>query len=302
MNYLSNKIKNKSREIFHDLHKKQANNNYIFTRLADLLTTKFLGVDDDFFHGKVCLDAGCGSNANASYSMLNMGADYVYPMDLDKSINKTSERVLGDFYGRYATTVGDVMKIPFEDNFFDFTHCAGVLHHTESVENGIKELIRVTKPGGMIYIETYGKGGIVRDMVSFFRERYQNSSEFHYLIDNLSHKDIQSFINWIFLTMHKNGDNYINKISKSEIKILFDEDLVLTIKDRIMAPVYHENSESEIRQWLSVGGCNKIYRLTRYPKMKNIRRFLLPLYSEYNSKYARLLYGDGNLCMRSIKK
>ncbi len=295
------KLERNSRQVFHDLHISQAKNEYIFKRLVDLLTTEFLDVDDDFFKGKLCLDAGCGSNANASYSMLKMGANFVYPMDLDDSIFKIAPSTLKDFDGKYRLTVGNVLDIPFADDYFDFTNCAGVLHHTANVEQGVKELVRVTKPGGMIYIETYGKGGLIREITSLLRDKYKSDNEFKLSVDKLTHQDIQKFFEWTFFKMQKNGDKLTNLIPMDLIHLLFDEDLVLTIKDRIQSPVYHEHSAEEVKGFLENSGIKNIERLTRYPYLKNIRRFLCPQYEEYDSVYAKLFYGDGMVELKAIK-
>lgn len=45
-------------------------------------------------------------------------------------------------------------KISFSDNFFDFVYCITVLEHVRDVEKSIKEMIRVLKPGGFLYINT----------------------------------------------------------------------------------------------------------------------------------------------------
>ena len=45
-------------------------------------------------------------------------------------------------------------QISFEDNSFDYVHCFTVLEHVRDVEKSIDEMIRITKPGGKIYINT----------------------------------------------------------------------------------------------------------------------------------------------------
>jgi ubiquinone/menaquinone biosynthesis C-methylase UbiE len=45
---------------------------------------------------------------------------------------------------------GDIQQLPFHDNFFDKVICSNVLHYTGSA--GLKELIRVTKPGGQLLL------------------------------------------------------------------------------------------------------------------------------------------------------
>jgi len=44
---------------------------------------------------------------------------------------------------------GDVRKIPFEDNQFDFFYSMGTVEHTPQYETSIKELYRILKPGGI---------------------------------------------------------------------------------------------------------------------------------------------------------
>ncbi|MCH4815801.1 MAG: class I SAM-dependent methyltransferase [Saccharolobus sp.] len=46
-------------------------------------------------------------------------------------------------------------NLPFEDNYFDYTISVMLLHHMSSIENGIKEMLRVTKNDGMVIIVDY---------------------------------------------------------------------------------------------------------------------------------------------------
>ena len=80
------KIEKDTRKLFHKIHTKQVQDKFTYNRLLSLLSTDFLKVKKDFFKDKICLDAGCGSNANATTSMINMGAKMVFPMDLDDTI------------------------------------------------------------------------------------------------------------------------------------------------------------------------------------------------------------------------
>ncbi len=114
----------RTRKIFHELHKQQGENAQIFQRLTALLTPTYLQVPEDFFHGKICLDAGCGSNANATYSMLQQGAARVYAFDLNDTIFETVPRHLQAFEGKYILSTDNVLQMRFEDNFFDVVHCS----------------------------------------------------------------------------------------------------------------------------------------------------------------------------------
>jgi len=44
--------------------------------------------------------------------------------------------------------------LSFEDNMFDVVHCFTVLEHVEDIDTCLDQMIRVTKPGGKIYIST----------------------------------------------------------------------------------------------------------------------------------------------------
>ncbi len=46
--------------------------------------------------------------------------------------------------------LGSVTDMPFEDNTFDIVYISQVLHWTDSLA-GLKEIVRVTKPGGLIF-------------------------------------------------------------------------------------------------------------------------------------------------------
>lgn len=46
--------------------------------------------------------------------------------------------------------VGDALALPFPDNTFDFTHAHQVLQHTGDPVQTLREMRRVTKPGGIV--------------------------------------------------------------------------------------------------------------------------------------------------------
>tara|TARA_B110000438_G_C15684321_1_gene593822 strand:- start:299 stop:1009 length:711 start_codon:yes stop_codon:yes gene_type:complete len=234
--------------------------------------------------------------------MLEMGAKKVYAIDLDESVLQVAPKRLKEFDGRYEINFGSILDLKYDDKYFDFTHCSGVLQHTKGFFQGIKELSRVTKVGGIIYLNTFGIGGLVRELTNFFREKYQRENGiFNYFIDNLSPDQIIDFIQWLISNMGKNGDEFGKKLDLNMLKELIDLDLVLTIKDRITAPSYYEISEGDIRRFLESNGFGNVTRLTRYPRLKNVRRFLAPLYSDFESQYARFFYGSGNIQIKAQK-
>ena len=295
-------LERRTRKLFHEIHVVQGDDPRIYRRLRALLSPDYLKVPRSYFDGKICLDAGCGSNANAAFSMLHYGAKRVYAFDLDGTVLESAPKYLRRFAGRYELGVGSVLAMQYPDNFFDFAHCAGVLHHTRDVFQGLHELARVTKVGGLLVFSVYGTGGVAREMTSLLREKYAREDAFRRLIDDLTDQQLQEGVKWILSEMTRQGDGWGKKIPARLIKQLFDKDLVLTIKDRIKAPVYHENSEEELVAWLKEHGFTQIQRLTRYPRYHNVRRFLSPLYYAYDNPLARLFYGSGFVQLKAIKE
>jgi SAM-dependent methyltransferase len=54
--------------------------------------------------------------------------------------------------GRYARAEGEAL--PFRDGAFALVHCFSVIEHVESVERTVAEMVRVTRPGGAVYVHT----------------------------------------------------------------------------------------------------------------------------------------------------
>lgn len=294
-------VEKKTRDIFHKIHVAQGENKLIYQRFLNLLSTDYLELENDFFQNKVCLDAGCGSIASGTLAMLKQGAKKVYAFDLDKSIFDTIPSYLAEFNGKYELSVDNILNMKYEDNFFDFVYCSGVLHHTVDTFAGLKELARVTKPGGIRYIMTIGKGGLITEITDFLRSKYKDDEEFKEGVDNLEASQLLELWEWVVGSMEKQGETIGRKIPIEIVEALLDEDLVLTIKDRMMAPIYSRDSEIEIFETLSNNGLVNIKKIKRYPQMRNIRKFLCPFYHEYDNPFSRFFFGEGLLQIRAEK-
>ncbi|HJY98675.1 MAG TPA: methyltransferase domain-containing protein [Patescibacteria group bacterium] len=49
----------------------------------------------------------------------------------------------------------DMENLSYPDNFFDIVHCVNALDHTQNPAKAIKEMYRVAKPGGFIYLRHF---------------------------------------------------------------------------------------------------------------------------------------------------
>jgi len=51
--------------------------------------------------------------------------------------------------------IQNMEKMTYADNFFDIVHCVNALDHTKHASEALKEMIRICKVGGWIYIHCY---------------------------------------------------------------------------------------------------------------------------------------------------
>lgn len=99
------------------------------------------------------LDAGSGITFFPYYIKSKNRLANVYCVDYDASlrdiyqgINENSKDVQIDF------CAANLMKIPYEDNFFDAVYCISVLEHTNAYEEILVEFNRILRPGGSLII------------------------------------------------------------------------------------------------------------------------------------------------------
>ncbi len=97
--------------------------------------------------GKNLLECGCGS-ARLSQYMASRG--------FECTLLDNSEEAIQVAKSNFSTLslpakfhVGNINHLPFEDGQFDIVFSGGVLHHFETLEAPIQEMVRILKPGGL---------------------------------------------------------------------------------------------------------------------------------------------------------
>jgi len=97
---------------------------------------------------KIC-DLGFGAGVLLS-SILERKKDWFgYGIDISRSCyNYALKRLeLLNLSNRADLSMGDIRKMKFKDNFFDVILASEILEHIPNVEEGLKEIVRVLKPG-----------------------------------------------------------------------------------------------------------------------------------------------------------
>lgn len=71
---------------------------------------------------------------------------------LSEHIKKVDYKVLDKVPDYHPDIVGDVHDLPLEDASVDAIICIAVLEHVEEPQKAVREMYRVLKPGGYLYI------------------------------------------------------------------------------------------------------------------------------------------------------
>jgi SAM-dependent methyltransferase len=73
------------------------------------------------------------------------------------------------FAGPDVDIVGDIHRMPIEDNSFDCVFCTGTLEHVADPFQAVREIYRITKPGGIVHIDVPFIQGYHADPTDYWR-------------------------------------------------------------------------------------------------------------------------------------
>ena len=116
------------------------------------------------------LDAGCG-NGRYTLALKKIGMKKVVGVDFsDVNISDAKKRIKKIGIKNVEFKKGNVLRLPFRNNSFDFVFSNGVLHHTTNPQKGLNELLRVLKKNGKAYLNLMvDPGGIKWDHIELSR-------------------------------------------------------------------------------------------------------------------------------------
>jgi len=123
--------------------------------------------------GSRILDIGAGG-CGTSHRFSLGGADVV---SIDPEFNhlrmgeEGSAGSASDTSGTgFSRMVADAHRIPFEDSTFDVTFCRSTIHHLDRMPSALREMARVTRPGGHIYLVSEPVRGILDKEIDYLGE------------------------------------------------------------------------------------------------------------------------------------
>ena len=107
--------------------------------------------DSKDMRGKKILDVGCGAGRFTEIA-LQSGAT-VYAIDFSSAVDACASNL--NQHDNLNIVQADIFQLPFEQNYFDYVYCFGVLQHTPSVEKALAALPPYLKPNGQLAVDVY---------------------------------------------------------------------------------------------------------------------------------------------------
>lgn len=130
-------------------------------RLAPLLID-FAG----FSRAECVLDVGCGTGSLSLALLQNPQIGGICGIDRSAEYVQYAERCRDDVRLRFQ--VGDACRLPFPDGSFDHSLSMLVLQFVPEVDLAVREMRRVTRPGGTVTAATWDtRGGFVAQRMIF---------------------------------------------------------------------------------------------------------------------------------------
>ncbi len=138
--------------------------NRIYSAMRSAVFAMLTREDRAILHGGTLLEVGCGSGRETAEIWLKArGKTHITGIDVVPGVVKLADQNFEMFLKeidpnhpavngtRPVFKTGNATQLPFEDGSFDGTLCLWMLHWTSDPRQAISELVRVTRPGGVIF-------------------------------------------------------------------------------------------------------------------------------------------------------
>ena len=115
-----------------------------YHRMIDDLEVDLLS---EHVQGRDVLEVGCGTGL--ILHRVAQGAKRAVGIDISQGMLEQAQR------RGLEVAQADVLALPFEDASFDVVYSFKVLAHVADIDQALREMARVTRPGGKLFLEFY---------------------------------------------------------------------------------------------------------------------------------------------------
>jgi ubiquinone/menaquinone biosynthesis C-methylase UbiE len=104
--------------------------------------------------GSRCLEIGCGNGSGAMIIRNTFAPARIDALDIDPTMLALARsRQIAREVAELQLMAADAQQLPYQDESFDAVFNYGIVHHLEDWQQGIREVARVLKPGGIFFFE-----------------------------------------------------------------------------------------------------------------------------------------------------
>ena len=205
------------------------------------------------------LDAG-GGTGEFSLRALNLRENLsCVNLDLSQSMLNQAERKINKMglQARYSNKLGDIQKLPFPKESFDYVMCLGdALSFCPDVDLAFSELVRVAKQNGYIHLS-------VNSFWGNYHAMYRQSAEQGITFDNVE-KYMESRV------IHINGKSTGCRSFTVKELLTWADKYNLSVERKFAAPVFSASNE-----WLTDSSISPKVRNLQYEycEYENIMEF-----------------------------
>jgi SAM-dependent methyltransferase len=213
-------------------------------------------IDTSSVEDKEVLDAGCGGGRYTVAWRL-LGAKRAVGIDVSSiGVQDARRRVAEAGISGVEFEEGSVLELPFKNDSFDIVFSNGVLHHTVDWKAGIRELVRVMRPGGMGWLYLIeNPGGLFWDSIEILRVIMKDEKR---------------------------------DVARGALQLLgIPANRIFYMLDHVLVPINIRLTPQEIESCLAEAGATRVRRLVRGADFDRIER----IYQE--DPYSDVKYGVG---------
>ncbi len=177
-------------------------------------------ISEEQIKDKEILEVGCGTGVLTAklslYGAKTTGTD----------ISNTSLNMAKQLFNKYELKgkfINDDIINTKITKKYDIVISLGTLHHTENPEKAFENLVKLTKPNGMIIFSLYNKYGYIADKIkySLLKHLINKNSETHYLDAYKNPRRSNHSINEILKWIKNNNLRFINAFPPINIRSYF---------------------------------------------------------------------------------
>lgn len=123
--------------------------------LADFLNPLTLRSLEDISlpEGATILDLGCGRGETSLLLAARFPGTTVTGVDQNEALIEAANSTKAWKYPHLHFVTGDALHLPFDDGCFDFVFARYILLHIPDHPAALREMVRVCKPGGLVFAQ-----------------------------------------------------------------------------------------------------------------------------------------------------